>query len=763
MKIRIFFLFVFVSVCSLLNSLTWHIKQDGTGNFTSIQGGIIAAADNDTVLVYPGIYYENINYLEKSLTVASLYMITPEDSLINQTIIDGNEQFRCVTIDDCSSASLIGFTIQNGAAIQFGVYESYQGGGVYVNSVTNMNITNCIMKYNKAEAGGGLYIIHANVILSGNIISRNRGIQVAGGLAFTGNDTTVQFSDTNLNSIFLNYSATSSDIFIGWNIQGIVDIIVDTLTVNEPDYFFVGPPPQCTISQLNAKIEEIDQDLYVAPDGDDLNSGLSQDEPLQTLAWAQTLIKRNDDNPNTIFLAEGTYSASLNNQIFPLNIKKGVIFEGVSPDNTIIDAESEYPFIFQFSPFQVEFSTLVMKNLKLVNGKCFFNLDGGGIVIYQADLHLDNVIIEDCNGRWSGAIQLANGYCDINNTTIRNNNGQCAVSFVIVDNCPNPVSEKTVTNSRITNNHPNIIDPDFPGGGAFKVSGHYNVPGEYNATFVNCEISGNRNASYDPFSGLGGSVAMYVRNYMNVDIVNCTIGDNVLDYNTGCSISVDNNSTVNIFNSILYNNDGYSLIMLQNALANISYSLIEGGDANVRYYYPLATVNWLTGNLDEDPHWTGVGEYPYYLQPGSPCIDAGTLDLPEGIELPEYDLAGNPRIYGVSVDMGAYEWQGTGVEEPEIPLFSPITTQISNFPNPFNPSTTIKLELAEAGKIELAIYNIKGQKVKTLLDCTTAAGTFDCTWNGKDSSGKRVASGEYIVKLKVNGEEKAAHKIMLLK
>jgi hypothetical protein len=96
---------------SLLNATTWHIKQDSTGNFTTIQEGIIAATDSDTVLVYPGIYFENINYLEKSLTIASLYMITPEDSLINQTIIDGNQEFRCVTIDECENTKMLQLAI----------------------------------------------------------------------------------------------------------------------------------------------------------------------------------------------------------------------------------------------------------------------------------------------------------------------------------------------------------------------------------------------------------------------------------------------------------------------------------------------------------------------------------------------------------------------------------------------------------------------------------------------------------------------------
>ncbi|MCD6181163.1 MAG: hypothetical protein J7K89_02140 [Candidatus Cloacimonetes bacterium] len=52
--------------------------------------------------------------------------------------------------------------------------------------------------------------------------------------------------------------------------------------------------------------------------------------------------------------------------------------------------------------------------------------------------------------------------------------------------------------------------------------------------------------------------------------------------------------------------------------------------------------------------------------------------------------------------------------------------------------------------------------MKTLLECTTVQGTFDCQWDGKDESGKSVSSGQYIVKLQQKGKE-TAKKIMLLK
>ena len=761
MKFKFFILFVFISVYQWLFCFTWHIKQDGTGNFTAIQEGIIAATDSDTVLVYPGTYYENIDYLEKSLTVASLYIITPEDSLINQTIIDGNQQFRCVTIEDCDSSALIGFSIQNGLA--YGSASSGHGGGIKVWEASNLLISNCYIRNNKSIMGGGIFIHSSNVDLIGNCISRNWGIEKAGGILI-GNNTNLQFSEIELNNIYLNYSGTGSELYISVYSNFTQNIIVDTFTVSEPDYFFIASGTDYSFSCLNTKIEEIDQDLYVSTDGDDDNSGLTEDDPLQTIAWAQTLIKRNNDIPNTIHLAEGTYSTSLNNQVFPMNIKQGVIYKGVSTDNTILDAEFEYPFFFQYSRDQNEFSTLILKDLKLTNGECLNESFAGGIVIYQADLHLDNVIIENCNGDWAGSIQTSNGYVNLNNVIIRDNNGQCASSFTIEYNCPNPVRDVKVTNSKIIENQPSIIDPDFPGGGALKIYGHFNIPGSYNAQLTNCQISGNHNASYDPVTGLGGSSGLYLKDMELVDVVNTTFGANTLSHNTGCTISVYN-TELNLYNNILYDNVGYSINLWEDAIVNISHSLIEGGNDNVNYYYPLATVNWLDGNLpaDANPLWQMSGDYPYMLSENSPCIDAGTLDLPAGIELPEFDLAGNPRIYGETIDMGAYEFQGDPQSIDENVINIPEITQISNYPNPFNPSTTIKLDLAESGKIELVIYNIKGQKVKTLMDAYSAKGHFEIIWKGVDDNKRSVASGQYFIKLKVNGREKAVRKCVLLK
>ncbi|MEA2095462.1 MAG: choice-of-anchor Q domain-containing protein [Candidatus Cloacimonadota bacterium] len=754
---KYFLLFVFISICSLLNSVIWEIKQDGTGNFTTIQEGIITATDSDTILVYPGTYFENIDYLEKSLTVASLYILTPEDSLINQTIIDGNQQFRCVTIDDCEEATILGFTIQNGLAYG-GNTQSQYGGGVYLRNTSNAVISNCRIKDNKAYSGGGLHINHGNTILEKNTISNNWGVRFGGGISVYGNDTILQFSEFNLNNIYLNYSSTGSDISIT-EVVPPMDIYVDTLTVSEPDYFFINPSHKYTFYGLHSKFEQIDQDLYVAPDGNNNNSGLTENDPLQTIAWAQTLIKRNDENPNTIHIDSGIYSPSMNNQKYPLNIKHGVKYIGISFNETILDAEGQTPFIRFFS-FENLYPSVNFQNLTLINGYQLSVSSAGAIdIYYQADIILKNVKIDNCFGWIGSAIQANDGYYDFDNVVIQNNFGGDAISLVANYQNQNPVLDVKIINSLIQNNTPGIEEGS---GGGISLHGHTNIVGEYYAKLINCEISSNHDNFYNSQTGLGGSSSITVDRNLITDLVNCTIGNNSLSYSTGCVISVIENSELNIYNSIMYNNDGYSFNLWENAVVNITNSLIEGGDDNVNYYYPLAIVNWLDGNLDENPMFDSLGIYPFALLENSSCINAGTLDLPAGIELPEFDLAGNPRIVNGMVDMGAYEYQDSVSVLEDI--ITPITqTQLSNYPNPFNPSTTIKLDLAESGKIELAIYNIKGQKVKTLLNAYSTKGHFEIFWNGVDNNNNKLASGQYFIKLNVNGKEKAVSKCVLLK
>ena len=85
-----------------------------------------------------------------------------------------------------------------------------------------------------------------------------------------------------------------------------------------------------------------------------------------------------------------------------------------------------------------------------------------------------------------------------------------------------------------------------------------------------------------------------------------------------------------------------------------------------------------------------------------------------------------------------------------------------NTPNPFNPSTTIRFQLANSSRTTLEIYNCKGQKVKTLVDADLAAGAHHAVWNGKDDSRKSVVSGVYFYRL-INGNFQQTNKMLLIK
>jgi hypothetical protein len=74
-----------------------------------------------------------------------------------------------------------------------------------------------------------------------------------------------------------------------------------------------------------------------------------------------------------------------------------------------------------------------------------------------------------------------------------------------------------------------------------------------------------------------------------------------------------------------------------------------------------------------------------------------------------------------------------------------------NYPNPFNPSTTIRFGVAKAGPVTLRIYNVRGQLVRTLVDDVRQPGVEHMvTWNGRDDRGRSVASGVYFVRLEAS-------------
>lgn len=145
------------------NTLPVHNITQNTYHET-IQEAIDVSLYKDVILVSPGIYYENIVFNNKSISVQS---INPSDPVIvASTIIDGGSIDSVVKFIGNSAPTLTGFTIQSGSA--------YHGGGIHVSSQCYPNILINVITGNTAiKGGGGIYIDQSFPNINGNIITGN--------------------------------------------------------------------------------------------------------------------------------------------------------------------------------------------------------------------------------------------------------------------------------------------------------------------------------------------------------------------------------------------------------------------------------------------------------------------------------------------------------------------------------------------------------------------------------------------------------------
>ena len=102
----------------------------------------------------------------------------------------------------------------------------------------------------------------------------------------------------------------------------------------------------------------------------------------------------------------------------------------------------------------------------------------------------------------------------------------------------------------------------------------------------------------------------------------------------------------------------------------------------------------------------------------------------------------------------------TGLTDPYAPIVATVLN--GNYPNPFGPETTISFSVKDASPVLIEVYNLKGQKVKTLVnEAKSASGNFEVKWNGTDENNQRVSSGVYFYKMKA-GKYTATRKMIML-
>jgi len=265
-------------------------------------------------------------------------------------------------------------------------------------------------------------------------------------------------------------------------------------------------------------------------------------------------------------------------------------------------------------------------------------------------------------------------------------------------------------------------------------------------TLANCTISGNTASS-----------GAAIHNGGTASLTNCLVsgnnGSNAVIYN---GQGIDATATLTMRNCTVYGNNGGGWATVRNlglvtsrstrlAYLTLQNTVVWGNSPaqQIENWNGQATVTYSdiqqesgvfagTGNINADPLFIDPGTDSMRLHSTSPCRDAG-------------DPASPLDPDGSRADMGARPFDPTlTVESPRVPLRFLV---MQNAPNPFNPSTTIRFTLPEAGHVTLAVYDINGRLVRTLVGQAFLPGHHEVVWDGKDAMGRAVASGVYVYRL----------------
>ena len=139
----------------------------------------------------------------------------------------------------------------------------------------------------------------------------------------------------------------------------------------------------------------------------------------------------------------------------------------------------------------------------------------------------------------------------------------------------------------------------------------------------------------------------------------------------------------------------------------------------------------------------------------------GAFNMPRGFWLSNDGTKAYVGDYNRGVQ--EYVYTGPGQSDAKEPQAVPEGFALSqNYPNPFNPSTKFTYTMPNKADVRIAIYDLFGREINTLVNESKDAGTYNITWNGRDNQNRQVATGVYFYKMQAAGFEKTM-KMMLVK
>jgi hypothetical protein len=217
-----------------------------------------------------------------------------------------------------------------------------------------------------------------------------------------------------------------------------------------------------------------------------------------------------------------------------------------------------------------------------------------------------------------------------------------------------------------------------------------------------------------------------------------------------------------------FDNDGSPLVFSAWIKAELADGLADSVNSDASYGMGF-TVTWHDGTMGPDG-WGQVGGHDVQFTVAGDTTDwtqyQAVLTPPEGAT--QYSVRARywHNFRGTSYwdDFSVYTTEALAIDDDITINFIPDDFQlISAYPNPFNPTVNIAFDLPRNGNVHLAIYNILGRRVATLVDQNMSMGRHSITWNAKTENGLELPSGMYFVQILTDNQHAQVKKITYLK
>lgn len=703
--------------------------SDGTleAPFQTISAAIEASASDDVIRVEPGFYFENLDFAGKELKI---HAPGPR----NSTMLSPSPGTPAVRVVDCPGESeLSGLMIMGG--------NSDTGGGIYCESSTLYLDRMEIVSNGTSGTGAGIHARWSAVFMQNSRLQWNSADQDGGAIFAFQSDLSIS------NCLFSENQSDTSGASIALD-EGTLHMRYSTLAENGQG--------NNTSLWFNGAVAQITSCILWNQSQNEISSAGSA-----TVNVVHSCVKGGMNGPGN-FADNPRFWDTLNDdyRLTPFSPCLGAGDASMTPPTDIDGNPRPMPAgsVADVGCFEHERDFAAMSRLHVAPGGSDTTGDGTadspwGTVQYALDqaigtdsvlvmpgTYTENIVMPGVPVTLGSMYMITGNKAMIEQTVL---DGGTAGSVITIDNWQDEdtkITGFTLAHGaagdgggiRVQGANPTlerlIIHDCWAGnnGGGIHLSG---ASPRIDHVILHGNIAENQ----------GGGIVM-----MNAApiLTGCTIAGNTAGGGGGMTSA---NSAGTLVNTIIRDNSPGAINLLNGEIF-VHYSNIEGGWEG-------------DGNIDADPLFVDPTDGDYHLQESSVCINAGIAFLQnDGVTL--IDLA-YWQYVGTAPDMGAWEFGALDNGSEELAPAMPTLSQ--NRPNPFNPVTTIDFRLPEPSRVTLAVFNIRGQLVRTLVNETRDSGLHSVTWDGTGGSGHALGSGVYFYRLQTGDGNGITRRMILLK